>query len=205
MPKRFSKQDKNFTAQFFERYRIKALPPSAGKLLISEPFLTDPHFGRTIIYLCEVNEDGAMGFILNKSTGLTVGEVVNDLTCLTQDVFYGGPVGHDQLFYVHGISQLADSKPLGQNLYWGGNFKQFCNLAIDGKVNEDNCKFFVGYSGWGPQQLLDEIKEGSWIVTEAESHSIFKLTDKEDWSTFLKQMGKRYGVMANFPEDPSMN
>lgn len=207
MSKQFSRKDKQFSKQFFEKLSIDQVAPEAGKALISEPFLLDPHFTRTVLYLTEHNPEGTLGFIVNRSTELTVSEVVPDLTALeNHELFYGGPVGQDQLFYLHLLGEELDGAiKVGDKLWWGGEFEKLKELAINGRLNETNIKFFIGYSGWAPNQLADELKQKSWIVADINEELLFAKLTKEFWTEALAGLGKKYKVMSNFPVDPTMN
>jgi putative transcriptional regulator len=92
----------------FFKYRNK-IKPEKGRLLISEPFLPDPNFERTVVLLCEHNEEGSFGFVLNKPSILKVGEVMEDLTELENVVYVGGPVQQDTLHFIHRNASLENA------------------------------------------------------------------------------------------------
>ena len=180
--------------------------PSTGKLLIAEPFLKDPNFMRTVILLCEHQEQGSFGFVLNRSFDTTLDQLVPDLSDLTLPVLYGGPVQTDTLHFLHQYpDEIPGSFKVTDDVYWGGDF----NLAIEqirkGKLDTGRIRFFIGYSGWTGGQLDDEIKEKSWLMTSSTSNIIFHRNLKEIWKESLKHLGGDYEIMINFPTDPQLN
>src|SRR5688500_2620422 len=110
----------------FFKYRNK-IKPERGRLLISEPFLPDPNFERTVVLLCEHNEEGSFGFVLNKPSILKVSEVMEDLTEMENIVFVGGPVQQDTLHFIHRNATLENAVEIVDRIYWGGGFE---NLMI---------------------------------------------------------------------------
>jgi putative transcriptional regulator len=183
----------------------KDLTVESGYLLISEPFLPDPNFERSVVLLCEHKEEsGTFGFVLNKPTEVNVGELVEmDLT--ENVVFIGGPVEQNTLHFIHTFDTIADAIPLRNGVYWGGNFEQLRVYADSGMVNQKNCRFFMGYSGWGKKQLTKELEQNSWIICKIDLNTIFRTAPEDLWRTILRMMGGKYKVFANFPEDPRLN
>lgn len=187
------------------KYRNKILPQKGG-LLLSEPYLADPNFERTAILLTEHNEEGTVGFILNKPSDSQVSEVMEDLKQFDARIFIGGPVEQDTLHYVHRINALADSIELSAGLYWGGNFEQLLGLVETHQVNATDIKFFLGYSGWSPGQLEDELKIDSWIVSDQVTEELIFETEPEMmWKKAMRGLGGRFSVYSNYPSDPRMN
>lgn len=179
---------------------------SKGKLLLSEPFMPDPNFKRTVILLTEHNEEGTVGFVLNRVLEVSLNDVVENFPKFEAPLFYGGPVQPDTLHFVHCIGEeIKGSKKIADGLYWGGDFEQLIYKAMAQEIKPDDFRFFIGYSGWSPNQLADEIKENSWILSEATHNHIFKSNNKMMWKEILKNMGGEYKMMSNFPEDPSLN
>jgi putative transcriptional regulator len=120
-------------------------------------------------------------------------------------VFVGGPVSNDNLFYIHTLGEMVrGSIKVKDELYWGGDFEELKLLITTGKAKSDQVKFFVGYSGWSPGQLDDEIAENSWLVTEADIKHIMK-SNQNFWLESVKNAGGHYKTWRNFPEDPNAN
>ena len=93
--------------EFFQ-YKNK-LVPKKGRLLASEPYLPDPNFERTIILLTEHNEDGSVGFVLNKPSESIINEVVEEIKGFQSKIYIGGPVQQDTLHFIHRNLTLSDS------------------------------------------------------------------------------------------------
>ncbi|MGA2668511.1 MAG: YqgE/AlgH family protein [Ignavibacteria bacterium] len=180
--------------------------PAKGKILISEPFLNDPNFKRTIILLSEHGEEGSIGFILNKPTQFKMSQLVDDFPEFDAPVFYGGPVQVNTLQFIHRAGDIIeDSTEILPGLFWGGSF-EILRLLIESKqVKPEDFIFFIGYSGWSEGQLEDELKINSWIVTSASAENIFSDEPDKLWTETLKKMGKKFAILASFPENPSVN
>jgi len=188
----------------FFKYKNK-LKPERGRLLISEPFLPDPNFERTVVLLCEHNEEGSFGFVLNKPSITTVKEVMNDLP-VKRKAFIGGPVQQDTLHYLHRITDLSEAIPIGNKIYWGGDFEELTSGLDTRTISEGDVRFFLGYSGWGQGQLEEELKQNSWIVCNFLSAELLFDTNPENmWKKALADMGGRFSVYSNYPIDPNLN
>ena len=182
------------------------LKPKAGRLLVSEPYLADPNFERTIILLCEHNEDGTVGFILNKPSLSKLGDLIIDLSPLENIVGMGGPVQQDTLHYIHRCPGIEGAVEIAENVFWGGAFEMLTEKLETKQLRHGDVKFFLGYSGWSPGQLEEEIKVNSWIVSNFVSEElIFETDEGEMWRKTLKKMGGRFSMYSNYPVDPSMN
>lgn len=183
--------------------------PSQGKLLLSEPFSHDPHFKRTVVLLASHNEEGSVGFVLNRPMELKLGQVVEEFDKNNFPVWDGGPVQRDSLFYIHTLGDaIPDSIPIVGDLFWNGNFETIKALIKGNKIAENEIRLFVGYSGWSAGQLQNEIKKNSWLVAPATIKLIMDAgnsTPEKLWQEVLKSMGKEYGIIANFPENPLWN
>lgn len=181
--------------------------PAEGILLVSEPFMPDPNFKRTVIFLCEhADESGTVGFILNKSMNIKVCDALLDFDNVTNQIFYGGPVASDNLHYLHRYGdRIEDSFHVIDDIYWGGNFEQLSELLREGTIDAKNVKFFLGYSGWSPGQLDAELQENSWIVTPGSSRYVFDVANDLLWKTVLNDLGGDYKQIVHYPEDPTLN
>ncbi|PLX19391.1 MAG: transcriptional regulator [Marinilabiliales bacterium] len=181
------------------------LAPKQGRILISEPLLSDSYFKRSVVLITEYSDQGAVGFVLNKPVDLPLNEVLADFPDFNAQVYIGGPVAKDTIHFLHTLGELVpNSVHVLDNIYWGGNFESLKELIAEGIVESSQVRFFLGYSGWSPNQLEDEIEENAWIVTRVESDKIMS-ADKDIWKKTLDELGKKYKVWANFPENPAMN
>ncbi|MDA0939523.1 MAG: YqgE/AlgH family protein [Bacteroidetes bacterium] len=181
--------------------------PRAGNVLLSEPFLDDPYFGRKVVLLCEHNEEGSFGFVLNNFVDIDVDEVMDDLPKLNTRISVGGPVKNGNLYYLHTRADIAESIEVVDGVYMGGDFDQIRDLLLGGSLTSSEIRFFIGYSGWSPAQLEDEIRSRSWFVADVERQDIMR-TDEENesfWKRLISSMGDGFTHIANAPSDPSLN
>jgi putative transcriptional regulator len=189
----------------FFKYKNK-LAPERGRLLISEPYLPDPNFERTVVLLCEHNDEGSFGFILNKPSLLKAGEVMDELNNFDKEVYIGGPVQQDTLHFIHRCPKIENGEQLVAGIYWGGTFDRVLLLADTKQLRTDEIKFFLGYSGWGPGQLVEELDQDSWIVCDFVTEELlFNVEPDLMWKKALENMGGRFSVYANYPIDPTLN
>ncbi len=182
------------------------ISPSKGKILISEPFLQDNYFKRSIVFITEHTAEGTVGFVLNKPVNLHVDEVINDFPKTDALVSLGGPVNTNTLHYLHTLGDIIpNSVKVLENIYWGGDFDVVKKLIESKNLNKENIRFFLGYSGWHENQLEEELSENAWVVAEIDPFEIMAPMNKHFWKTALKRMGKKYEMWSNFPENPQMN
>jgi putative transcriptional regulator len=191
----------------FDFFKIdRNIQPSKGRMLISEPFLPDIYFRRSVIFLTEYSEEGSVGFILNKPTGLKIHEVINDFPEFDAEVSVGGPVANDTVHFCHILGHmLPDSYHVIDDIYWGGNFLALKKLISNGLVDANKIRFFIGYSGWSSKQLEREIEENSWLVTNNASWNIVSKSDKDAWQKVLKNLDEKYRLWSKYPENPILN
>jgi len=180
--------------------------PGPGILLIADPFLKDPNFMRTVVFLCEHQDEGSFGFVLNRNYDYTLDELVNGLDDLKLPVFYGGPVQMDTIHFLHQYPEkIPGGYEIAEGVFWGGDFDIAIQMIRKGEINLQRIRFFIGYSGWGNGQLNDELKEKSWLTVKANRKIIFHKETEEIWKESLKLLGGDYEMMINFPIDPQLN
>jgi putative transcriptional regulator len=180
--------------------------PAAGVLLIADPFLKDPNFMRTVVFLTEFKEDGAIGFVLNRQYENTLDELLPEIDGHKLPVYYGGPV---QMNTIHFLHRYPDEIPGGvevmKGVYWGGDFDSVVALINSGQIDPEKIRFYIGYSGWSKGQLEGEMEEKTWLTVEATRSLIFHSQAEEVWRDSLKHLGGEYEMMINFPIDPQLN
>lgn len=188
-------------------YTSDKTEPKKGDLLISEPFLADPNFARTVILLCEHNEEGSLGFVLNKPAKVKLSDLITELPQRQDDIFIGGPVQQNTLQFIHrNAGVIDDGSEVTKGLYWGGNFEQTLAMIESNLIKASDIKFFVGYSGWASGQLKGELELNSWIISRnVNTEQIFDLDVNTLWKEVLKKMGGKYKIVSNFPVDPRLN
>jgi len=182
------------------------LAPAKGMLLVSEPFLEDPNFDRTVILLCEHNDQGSFGFVINKSANITLKDVVEIADTRDQQLYLGGPVEHNTLHFIHRFPTLVNAVEIVNGIYWGGDFDQLLTLLDTGDATEEDVKFFVGYSGWEIDQLHEEVKIDSWIVSDIKDPDLlFMQEENELWKRVLDGLGGKFKIYSKYPIDPRLN
>jgi putative transcriptional regulator len=180
--------------------------PAKGRLLVSEPFLPDPYFRRTVVLLCEHNEEGSFGFVLNRHMDMDVHELMENMPPTGSVVSIGGPVQSGNLYYLHTLgAHVEGSIEVVDGVHMGGDYEQLRSiLATDPRLSK-HVRFFVGYAGWAGDQLQKELDERSWLVSQGDRKRIMNMGDKDLWADTLRAMGREFAPLANFPDDPSLN
>jgi putative transcriptional regulator len=182
------------------------LLPQKGRILISEPFLMDNYFKRSIVLITEHSGEGSVGFVLNKPVNMKVNEIITDFPPVDALISLGGPVQTNTLHYIHTLGDIIpNSMKVIDNIYWGGEFDVIKRLLESGSLNNENIRFFLGYSGWQSNQLEDELSNNAWVVADIRPEEIMTPMNKFFWNKTLNRLGKKFQMWANFPENPLMN
>lgn len=182
--------------------QIKTL--TKGNILIAQPALFDYTFNRTVILLVDHNENGSVGFILNKPNQYNLNFYVSELNSETI-VYEGGPVETENLYYLHKRPDLIrNSEHIVKDLYWSGEYEDVRNAINHGLINDDEIRFYLGYSGWGKNQLKSETDENSWVIVD-EAVDVFQDWNNNLWKQQMKKLGGEHLLWVNSPSDPSMN
>jgi putative transcriptional regulator len=177
-----------------------------GNILISEPFLGDNYFRRSVVYLTENNEEGSLGFVLNKPVGVSINDIVDDFPKCDFTISVGGPVSNNTVHYIHTLgARIPDSVLVADGIFWGGDFNLVKELIADGSVKPHELRFFLGYAGWSPAQLDGEMQEHAWLVGRISPRMVMQAVDPKLWKRTLASYNNKYRAWANFPEDPGYN
>ena len=177
-----------------------------GVLLVAEPALLDPNFRRTVVLLCDHNDEGSFGLILNRPTELHLGEVLAESIALDAPLYFGGPVQTDSLHYLHAYADEVDEAvAVLDGVGWGGPFDEIIEQVQQGTLDADGFRFYVGYSGWGAGQLAEEIDEGGWIVLPGSAAAVFGGDPTVLWRDVMRSLGGEYALLSTYPDDPRMN
>ncbi len=180
--------------------------PQKGSLLMSEPFLEDINFRRSVVLLTEYSDMGSVGFILNRPIDMLTGEVVPELLNHEFPVFYGGPMEPNSLHFIHTHGdKIPGSFQILDGVYWGGDINQVNELLEHKLANVADFRFFLGYSGWEPNQLFAEIEEKTWWLLPGNEKIVFDDDMENMWANAVKLLGEDFAYMANSPEDISWN
>ncbi len=183
------------------------IPPKKGRILISDPFVGDEYFERSVVYLCEHSEEGSFGFVLNNLIDVNLKELNDQFPDLDIQISTGGPVETESMFFIHTLAdELNESIALGNGIYIGGDFEQLYTIIDEKHMNENTIRFFLGYSGWEAGQLEEEIAENAWVVAEiSDAKEIMEIQQPDTWKYFMNKLGSKYKIMTDFPIDPNEN
>jgi putative transcriptional regulator len=177
-----------------------------GQLLLDSGQLRGSFFQRTVVLICQHDAEGAFGLVLNRGTGSNVSDViVADLPERLKicPLFLGGPVHPSALSYLHSDQFLPDGDVM-PNLNLGHSLDTLMEIG-ESYSPAQKIKLFVGYAGWSPGQLEDEMKRGAWLTHPASLELIFETNPDQLWSSILGKKGLKYKLLAQMPEDPSLN
>jgi len=188
---------------------IPGTPPTKGRLLVATPPLEDANFDRTVIYVLEHHDDGAIGVVINRPSIEALDEPLDrwiELQTVPSSVFVGGPVEDTAL-----IALAETPEPLEEN---GDYLSPIHGTIASADLTADpalvapevrSVRVFRGYAGWGPGQLEGEIDAGAWLVLDSEPGDVFSHEPDELWRTVLRRQPGRLAWLADAPDDLSAN
>lgn len=140
---------------------------TTGSWLQATALLNNTFFEGTIIYLYEVNEDGAVGFIVNRQFPRRLNELAEFSHSKPWPLYEGGPGDKEHLFILHSRPELVPgSRSILDGVFFGGDFHTAVQLLNSGILSPDDIRIFIGYCGWDAGELEEEIREGSWQVVQ---------------------------------------
>ena len=175
-----------------------------GSIIFSQPLMKDPNFQRSLILICEHNNEGSLGYVLNEKIDPNVLKLDLNIKILN-NLYLGGPVDKSYLNFIHNYNKIPNSDVILDDVFLGGDMDFILNNDIE-MQHYIKCKFFCGYSGWSPNQLEQEIDQNSWIVVnEYDVNILFDKIDDKFWSLFLSNFGGKNKIFSNYPKDPSLN
>jgi putative transcriptional regulator len=178
--------------------------PLAGSLLIAHPGLLDPNFRRSVLFISQSDPaEGSFGLILNRPSGRKVADFLPDreeIGPLSElPVFLGGPVGGDQLLFAS-FAWDAVERSLTCRHHVG------LDEAIDALHDEGTViRPFIGYAGWGRGQLEAELAQSAWLLKRPEADILDVAQLDRLWRTLLASFGAKYRLVADSPDNPSLN
>jgi putative transcriptional regulator len=177
-----------------------------GQLLLDSGQLRGSFFQRTVVLICQHDAEGAFGLVLNRTTGSKVGEtIVADLPEALKacPLYLGGPVQPSALSYLHSDVFVADANVM-PNLSLGHSLDELVEIG-ESFSQTKKIRMFAGYAGWSPGQLESEMKRNAWLTHPASLELIFETDPSQLWPKILAQKGWKYRLLAQMPEDPSLN
>jgi putative transcriptional regulator len=177
----------------------------AGQLLLAAPTLLDPNFARTVVLVGMHNEDGAMGVVLNRPSGVTVGEAVpqlEDMLGASERLYVGGPVQPNSVVF---LAEFLEPELAGMLVLGRIGFP-----APDADIDQlaqatARRRLFAGHAGWGQGQLDAEFADGDWIAHPAQPEDVFTEGPEGLWGGVLTRKGGSYALLARMPLDPNVN
>lgn len=178
-----------------------------GKLLIAQPFMQDDYFKKSVILLADYHAKGTVGFMLNRPMRMNIKNIISDFPSFPSSVYMGGPVQKDTVHYIHTAGDILDgSKEVIPGVFWGGDFHQLKFLISNNVIGPHDIRFFVGYSGWSPGQLEDEMEEtASWMLTDADPNYIFHKEEVDIWKQVLSHKSKNLSLITSVNQELNFN
>lgn len=170
--------------------------------LIAMPGLRDPNFSRTVTYICEHTDHGAMGIVINRPMDIRLGEVLSQLDIETDDprvrdatVYLGGPVQPDRGFVLHTSGEPFDSTlPITPDI--SVTTSRDVLEAIAAGRGPQQCLVALGYAGWAGGQLEEEMSANSWLSGPADDGIIFRLPDDARWLAAAQLLGVDLNLLS---------
>jgi len=180
-----------------------------GSLLIANPVLPDPNFSRTVILLCDHDEQGSFGLVVNRSTQLKAPDLflnINILKSYNEKIYLGGPVSQSMVFFLCRSSSAAGKlDEVCSGVYLGSNLETLESLYSSLENPEQDIRFYLGYSGWSGGQLAEEMEQNSWLVQRANEQFIFLDSESLIWPKAVNSLGKKYQYLTKAPVNPQWN
>jgi putative transcriptional regulator len=181
-------------------------PYLKGQLLLDGGQLRGSYFQRTVLLICQHDAEGAFGLVLNRGAGHNVGEmIVADLPDELKacPLFLGGPVQTSALSFLHTDDFIPDANVI-PNLNLGHSLDALVDLGESFSPTQ-KLRIFAGYAGWSSGQLEDEMKRDSWLTHPASLDLVFGIEPAQLWQNILRRKGGKYKLLAEMPDDLSLN
>jgi putative transcriptional regulator len=173
----------------------------ANQFLVAMPALDDSYFGRSVIYICEHDDEGAMGLVINKSTEIAVNTVLLEMHITDEEldteatvelddinVMSGGPVHTDRGFILHnGDKKWSSSLKLDDQINVTTSKDILENLAT--KAGPEKYLMTLGYAGWTAGQLEQELADNTWLTIDADPDLIFDTPIEDRWEKAVQKLG----------------
>jgi putative transcriptional regulator len=186
---------------------IPGVAYTKGRLLVATPPLDDPNFDRTVVYMIEHDDDGAVGVVLNRPSGIELPDVLDrwrDRLAQPACLYEGGPVETEALIAL--ARRQGDVEDDEHQVAITDNLSSV-DLSSDPALvtTAVDIRVFQGYSGWGPGQLDLEMAAGGWLVLDADDDDLFSSEPDTLWRRVLSRQPGRLAWLAEAPEDLSSN
>jgi len=185
------------------------LEPAAGRFLIALPTLRDPNFVRSVVLLCEHNEQGSVGLIINRPTQVKLSAGIPGPLAEAREgefLFQGGPVSPSHVFAMHNVPRLmGDSREVLPDVWFTPGSQGVADRLRQPPQPGESLRLYAGYAGWGAGQLEAELQQTAWIVGPASAKLVFSTIPKTVWPRALQAIGGPAAFLATAPEDPRLN
>ena len=176
-----------------------------GDILVATVTLVDSNFQRTVVLLCEHQPEGSYGLVLNRPVQPTK-EMLQRFPFVEDRLRVGGPVQPEVLQVLHSQGQgVRGSHEVLPGVWIGAEFEALQEGMSSGSLAPERFRFFLGYAGWGRDQLANEFEGDSWIRVPATSELVFEVPVAELWRRAVKERGQQEPLFANYPENPRWN
>ena len=186
-----------------------SLEPAAGRFLIALPTLRDPNFVRSVVLLCEHNDEGSVGLIVNRPTQVKLAaEIPGPLSEAREGdlLFQGGPVASSHVFALHNVPRLmGESREVVPGVWFSPGSEGVADRLRQPPQPGEALRLYAGYAGWGPGQLESEMEQTAWIVGPASADLVYATDPKSIWQRALQAIGGPAAFLATAPEDPRLN
>ena len=179
--------------------------PSRGKILISEPFLRDATFGRSVVLLIDHTEEGSMADYQQTTADICQRHYQRIQVYRKYTFIQRRTIATDTLFYLHTLADIPGAIPISKGLYLNGDFDEIKKYILQGNKVDRYIRFFLGYSGWESEQLSTELKENTWLVSKEENAYLMNGDTKDMWKQALEKLGSKYETWSRFPQVPTFN
>jgi putative transcriptional regulator len=177
--------------------------PSAGDFLLADPRLTDPNFDSTVVLLCEHNQEGSLGLIVNRPLAVPLKQLLpeNQLSAPDAEIYWGGPVHQDALHALRLGQPAPEALEVLPGLHFGGQLEDL-SAAMEA---DETVRFYLGYAGWEIGQLESELAEGAWHVCAGDPALAMSEQLERLWTDLIARAEPELGWLKHIPDDPSCN
>ncbi|KMP11384.1 hypothetical protein UR09_03540 [Candidatus Nitromaritima sp. SCGC AAA799-A02] len=180
-----------------------------GSLLIANPVLPDPNFSRTVVLLCNHDDEGSFGLVINRTAKLEASELFSHIDVLNaykEKIYVGGPVSQSMVFFLcRSSKEIPELDEICPGVYLGSSL-DILETVFPGIENpEQNIRFYLGYSGWSGGQLDGEMEQRSWLIQNAEERFVFGESEDKIWPEVVYSLGEKYQYLIKAPVNPQWN
>ena len=185
------------------------MEPAKGRFLIALPTLRDSNFVRTVVLLCEHNDEGSIGLIVNRPTQVKLAAGIPGPLAEAWEgdlLFQGGPVAPSNVFALHNVPRLmAESREVVPGVWFTPGSDGIADRLRQPPQPGESLRLYAGYAGWGPGQLESEMQQTAWIVGPASVDLVYSSDPKNIWPRALQAIGGAAAFLSTAPEDPRLN